>query len=70
MYNIYSRSSKAQYLIDSLRSLKKKSVPLTVQSMEGVVVQKKTIILFYMKRFWVRTLGKVNILNSFKVFSN
>ena len=54
----------AQYTIDSWRSLKKKSIPLTVQPMEDTVVRKTTIFLFYMKRFRVRTAGEVNSLYS------
>ena len=36
--------------------------------MEGAVVRKMTLLLFHMKRFWVRTLGEVNSLYSLRYF--
>ena len=62
--------SPAQYTIESRRSLKKKSIPLTVQPMEGAVVRKTTLLLFHMKRFLVRTLGEVNSLYSLRYLQN
>ena len=69
MYHMYSRSSQAQYLIDSHIILRKKSVPLAVQTIEGAVVQNLILFLFHRKRFWVRTPGEVKSLNYFKVSS-
>ena len=56
----------AQYTIDSWRSLKKKSIPLTVQPMEGAVVRKMTLFLFHTKRFRVGIPGEVNSLYSLR----
>ena len=41
--------SQAQYLIDSWISLKKKSIPLIVQTMEGAVVLKTNLFLFHVR---------------------
>ena len=54
------------YTIDSWISLKKKSIPLTVQPMEGAVVRKATLFLSHMKRFRFRTPGDINSLNSLR----
>ena len=45
MYNMYGRSSKAQYSKDLLRSLKKKSVHFTVHPMKGTVLCKINFFL-------------------------
>ena len=54
--------SLSKYTLESRRSLKKKSIPLTVQAMEDPVVRKTTLFLFHMKRFWVLIPGEVNSL--------
>ena len=49
-------------MIDLWRSLKKKSIPLTVQPMEGAVVCKTIIFLFHMKRFRFEPRTKKKLL--------
>ena len=58
--------SPAQYTIELQRSLKKKSIPLKVQPMEGAVVRKMTLFLLHMKKFRVRIPSKVNSLYSLR----
>ena len=55
-------TSPDQYKIDLRRSLMKKSIPLTVEQLEGAVVCKTTLVLFHMNRFRVRIPGEVNYL--------
>ena len=56
----------AQNTIESQRSLEKKSVPLTVQSMEGAVVRNTNLFLFHIKMFQVRIPGEVKSLYSLR----
>ena len=38
-----------------------------IQPMEGTVMRRTTIFLFHMKRFWVQSPSKVNIIKYLKV---
>ena len=51
-------------MIEFQISLKKKIMPLTVQTKEGAVARKTGLILFHMKGLRVRTQGEVNSLYS------
>ena len=67
MYNMYCRDFAGPiYNRIAKKPSEKKSIPLTVQPMEGAVVRKATILLFHMKRFRVRIPGEVNSLCSLR----
>ena len=48
------------YLNNLIISIKKKSIPLTTEPMEGAVVCNTTLFLLRMKRFRVRIPAEVN----------
>ena len=67
---MYICGLRSRYLIDFRRIIKKKTIPLMVQTMEVSVMWKTTLFLFYMKKLRFRNLGEVKCLKTFKVYSN
>ena len=60
-FNLGTHYGRRKYLPSDLNfmCLTKKSIPLTVQPMEGAVVRKTTLSFFHMNRFRVRISGEV-----------